>query len=48
MTSWTNELDRHVLEADPKKIKPLGNKIIVKRTIADDKKGSLFMPDLAL
>lgn len=47
MTSWTNELDRHVLEADPKKIKPLGNKIIVKRTIADDKKGSLFMPENA-
>lgn len=45
--TYSNELDRHVIEMDPTKIKPLGNKLIVKRSLANDKKGSLYLSENA-
>ena len=44
---YSNELDRHVIEMDPSRIRPLGNKLIVKRSVANDKKGSLYLPENA-
>ena len=39
----SNELDRNRIELDPKRIDPLPSKCIVRRRMAETKKGAIFL-----